>query len=417
MTDFANPAAAGGKTPPASAPMQSPWVQLRSVSMNPFIYDRMLGHVDPSARPGDAVQVYDRDRHLFGRGLFNPRSKIALRMLVHGDQPVDDAFWQSRLASAVALRGKLRLPETTDAYRLVHAEGDGLSGLIVERYAGVLVFEVFSLGIFQRLEEIRRILLEILPKPTSLDRPDRTGESWQTFVRADESVERMEGFRAQPPETPPSKLIVREHGIRYRVDVAGGQKTGFFCDQRENRRRLATLCRDAEILDLCCYSGGFSLCAKLLGGAREVTAVDLDEAALALAKENANLNQARIHFAHADAFVYLRQMNSAGRQFDAVVLDPPKLALARSGLEDAMRKYYDLNTLAMQAVRPGGFLVTCSCSGLVSPDAFTDVVFRAARRARRSVQLLDFTGAGADHPVMPSAPQSAYLKAMWLRVL
>jgi 23S rRNA (cytosine1962-C5)-methyltransferase len=219
---------------------------------------------------------------------------------------------------------------------------------------------------------------------------------------------------AQQPEI--GRLVIREHGIRYRVDAAGGHKTGFFCDQRDNRRRLATLCRDATVLDLCCYTGGFSLCAKLPGGAREVTGVDLDEAAIALAKENANLNQTRIDFVHSDAFAYLRLMIANGRRFDTVVLDPPKLAATRNDVEDALRKYNDLNALAMQVVRSDGILMTCSCSGLVSRQLFTETVFRAARRAGVSLQIFDQTGAGPDHPMMMNCPESEYLKVLWLRV-
>jgi len=397
--------------------MQSPWVQLRSASMHPFIYERMIKHADPAAKPGDAVSIYDKSGRYFGRGLYNPRSRIALRVLTYEDRPIEEAFWREQLSRAVVLRGRLQLDQVTDAYRLIHAEGDGLSGLIVERYADCLVCELFALGIYRRVESLLATLCQILPPPASLDRPDRAAPSWRTVVRADSTVERMEGFKIPPPGQVPGHLTIHEHGVRYRVDPSSGHKTGFFCDQRDNRRRFADLCRDRDVLDLCCYTGGFSLCAKVLGGAREVTAVDLDEEAVALAKENANLNQVRIQFAHADAFVYLRQMISNGRQFDPVVLDPPKLAGSRADLEEGLHKYYDLNSLAVQVVRPGGILVTCSCSGLVSREQFADTVFRAARRARRNVQLLDSTGAGPDHPVSPSCPESSYLKVLWLRVL
>jgi 23S rRNA (cytosine1962-C5)-methyltransferase len=170
------------------------------------------------------------------------------------------------------------------------------------------------------------------------------------------------------------------------------------------------------VLDLCCYTGAFSLCAKILGGAREVTGVDLDEAAIAVARENANLNQARIDFVYADAFTYMRQMQANGRQFDVVVLDPPKLVTYRQELDDGLRKYNDLNQLAVQMVRPGGVFLTCSCSGLVSPGLFTETVHRAALRAGRNLQLVDTTYAAPDHPIMLNCPESAYLKALWCRV-
>lgn len=406
--------------PPPDA--RSPWVLLRSASLHPFVYRKMVRSADPAARPGDIVNLYDKSGRYFGRGLYNPRSQIVVRILTHEDIPVDTAFWRARLERAVALRRRLDLDAATDAYRLVHAEGDGLSGLIVERYADSLVFEVFSLAMFQRARELGTLLVEVLGPPTALDRPDRASPTWRMFLRADPRVERLEGFTVPVhPDLPggdaSTRLTIREHGIRYRVDVKEGHKTGFFCDQRDNRRRLATLCRDAEVLDLCCYTGGFALCAQKLGGARAVTGVDLDEAAIAIARENANLNQTRVDFVYADAFTYVRQMLANQRQFDVVVLDPPKLVTYREEYEDALRKYGDMNALALQVVRPGGVFVTCSCSGLVSRSAFLETVRRAAQRAGRALQLFDQSGAAPDHPMLLDCPESAYLKVLWFRVL
>ncbi len=408
----------GGKpvAPPADA--ESPWVQLRSTTSHPFVYRRMVGAIDPAARPGDVVNIYDKSGSLFGRGLFNPRSEIAVRVLSYGDTPIDDAFWRGALGQAVALRQRLRLDDICDAYRLVHAEGDGLSGLIVERYADSLVVEVFSLGIFNRVGQITDLLREILPPPSSLDRPDSAAGVWQVVVRADERVQSREGFGIVPAAGKDVRsVVVREHGVRYRVNMTSGHKTGFFCDQRDNRLRLARLCHEADVLDCCCYTGGFGLCAAVIGGARSVTCVDLDEDAIALARENANLNQKRVNLVHADVFPYLRQMAVNQRSFDTVVLDPPKLARTRDEYDDALSKYHDLNVLGMRVVRPGGILLTCSCSGLVSPTAFMETVQRAARRVGRMVQIIDQSGAAPDHPVRPNCPESAYLKAIWLRVI
>jgi len=405
-----------------SAQLMSPWVVLRSVSNHPFVYRKMVREVDDAARPGQVVNVYDKGLSFFGRGLFNPRSQIVVRMLTWDTTPVDDAFWRGRLTRAVELRRRLRLDEVTDACRLVHSEGDELSGLIVERYADCLVFEFFSLGMFQRHARIAALLGEILGPPTRLDRPDRVTGTWRTVLRADARIEAIEGFHVPSPgayvdlEHPP-RVTIREQGVRYRVDVRSGHKTGFFCDQRDNRRRFAGLCRDAVVLDLCCYTGAFGLTAKILGGAREVTGVDLDQAAIAVARENANLNQTRVDFVYADAFTYLRQMLATGRQFDAVVLDPPKLATARGEVPEALQKYHDFNSLAVQVVRPGGVFLTCSCTGLVSREVFRQTVHQAARRAGRTLQLFDESGAAPDHPVMLNCPESAYLKALWFRVL
>ena len=377
----------------------------------------MIAGVDAAARPGDVVHIYDPSGQYFGRGLFNPASEIVVRILTSRDEAVDERFWAERLGAAAALRRKLELSRVTDAYRLVHAEGDGLSGLIAERYADFLVFEIFSLGMHQRIEGIAKALAGVLPPPESLDRPGRSGGRWRVLVRADQRMTKREGFTvAPPPDDQPTSVTIREHGVRYRVDMAAGHKTGFFCDQRDNRLAFAKLSRDADLLDCCCYTGGFGLAAKVLGEAREVTSVDLDEAAIAVAKENANLNQTRINHVHADAFIYLRQMIANGRQFDAMVLDPPKFAVTRADYEDALKRYHDLNLLALQVVRPGGVLLTCSCSGLVSVETFTDTVRRAARRANRVAQCFNVTGAAPDHPVRLDCPESGYLKALWLRV-
>ena len=413
------PAAAIRTTSAAPPNALSPWVSLRSANFHPFIFQRMIATADPAAKPGDLVNVYDKFGILFGRGLYNPRSQITLRMLAHGNAPVDDAFWRAALERAVALRRTLNLDAVTDAYRLVHAEGDGLSGLIVERYADCLVFEIFALGMFQRVPMLAENLAAILGAPTSLDRPGRASPNWRTIVRADEHVERLEGFKVLKPKADadePRTVVIREHGIRYRVDMAGGHKTGFFCDQRDNRRAFAALCNDASVLDVCCYTGGFGLCAKILGKAREVTSVDLDEAALATAKENVNLNNTRISLVHADAFVYMRQMETAGHRFDAIVLDPPKLATSRENIEEAIRKYHDLASVAARIVKPGGVLLACSCSGLVSPAEFDEAVLRGVRRPGRTIQIINQTGAAADHPVMTTCPESAYLKTLWLRL-
>jgi 23S rRNA (cytosine1962-C5)-methyltransferase len=413
------------RQPKATAPppdAASPWVLLRSATVHPFVYRKMVRAADDAARPGDIVHVYDKAGTLFGRGLYNPHSQIVVRMLTWGDEPVDDAFWRSRLSRALHFRSQLGLDRHTDAYRLVHAEGDELSGLIVERFADTLVFEPFSLGMFQQRDRILPLLAELLGPPTSLDNPEHAATEWRVLIRADARVERLERFQApaltkQLREGAPDRVTIRENNIRFRVDFREGHKTGFFCDQRDNRRRFAALCDGADVLDLCCYTGGFSLAAKLLGNAREVTGVDLDEDMIAVAKDNANLNQTRIKFVYADVFTFLRQMLQNGRQFDAVVLDPPKLAIYRAEYREALAKYVDFNALAMQVVRPNGVLLTCSCSGLVSPSAFRESVHRAGQRAGRRVQLFDQTAAGPDHPVMLNCPESAYLKACWLRVL
>ena len=207
-----------------------------------------------------------------------------------------------------------------------------------------------------------------------------------------------------------------EHGVRFKVRFDAGHKTGFFCDQRDNRRKLAEMTAGADVLDMCCNTGGFGLYAQVKGGAAEVTGVDLDEDAIDQARDNANLNSVRIKLVHADAFPYLRQMQTNNRSFDVVVLDPPKLVFGRADSDEGRRKYVDLNRLAMTAVKPGGLLVSCSCSGAVSSDEFVGLVTGAARGVGRRIQFVDRTVAAGDHPVRPESPEAEYLKVMWMRI-
>jgi 23S rRNA (cytosine1962-C5)-methyltransferase len=355
-------------------------------------------------REGDLVRVVDRNGVAIGFGLWNSRSQIALRLLSHEAEPPGPLFWDRRLDQAIALRRELlRLDDVTNAYRVLHAEADGLSGLIVDRFDQMLSAEVFSLGMYQRIGPILR----------------RLGERLGTRdfrVHVDERIALAEDFPGRPVVSAeaPERVTIHEHGLRYRVQFHGGHKTGFFCDQRDNRLALARFCQDRVVLDVCCYTGGFTLNALMRGGAREVTGVDLDEKAIALARENANLNQVRPSLVHADAFGYLRQMKLNGRSYGVVVLDPPKLIPSRPEISAGKRKYFDLNVLAMGVVEPGGVLLTCSCSGLLAVEEFLVLLRAAARTAGRTAQVLAVTGAAPDHPVGLEALEGAYLKAVWL---
>lgn len=397
----------GASAPPAGHAFPYPWVRLRSGTGHAFVYRRMVAEVDPGVKPGDVVAVYDKHDRLFGHAFYHDKSQIALRVLSHSPAAVDEGFFMSRLRLAVDWRRQLIGSDAgTNVYRLVHSEGDGISGLIAERYADAIVIEVFSLGVFRRIELFKRLLGEL----TGVER---------FVVRADERVEQLEGFHVKPALSTAGVEIVtvREYGLRFRVDLRGGHKTGFFADQRDNRRRLAGLTAGREVLDVCCYTGGFGIYAAKPGTAASVTGVDLDEKAIELARKNAHLNDARIAHVHADAFAYLRQMQTNGRAYDVVVLDPPKFVAGQDDFEEGARKYVDLNTLGMSVLRPGGLLLTCSCSGSVSRDDFMGMVKAAANRVRRPLQVTEITGAAPDHPVMANAPESAYLKAVWARVM
>src|SRR5262245_20822540 len=396
-----------------------PGVHLRSVRLHPHLFRKLIDRADPEAQPGDLVAVHTPQGTLLGHGLYNPRAEIAVRILNFDPTPPGPAFWEARLSRAVALRRDLlRLARDTDAYRILHAEGDGLSGLVVDRYGDVLSAEVFSLAMFQRSQAI-------------LERLGKLLETRHTLVQVPVQAHGQEGFLAEPVRSPelPDETLVSESGTKFRVRFDEGHKTGFFCDQRDNRRRLAEFCSGRSVLDLCCYTGGFAIQAKRLGNAGDVTAVDLDEKAIALARENARLNQQKINFVHADAFGYMRDMIANGRTFDVVVLDPPKLIHNRRELEEGLRKHLDLNRLAVQLVADGGLLVSCTCSGLLEESEFLRLLHTAARQAGqlpardgqtrvpgRGLQILARTGAAPDHPVAVDCPETEYLKAVWMRV-
>lgn len=391
-------------TPLGSESWQEPWVELKYFSYNPAVFPRMIGAFSPEIEPGSIVHVYDKNGEPFGAGFWNEPSRTPLRMVYHGKDNFTEADLDKTVANAVRLRRDiLRLDETTNAYRIIHGDSDGIGGLIVDRYADVLSLDVSTLGAWQRLERWLPMLHKLC-------------DTSRHVIQIDEDIARMEGIdtRKQPCPSDPVRIVkILENGITYEVDFAQGHKTGFFCDQRDNRLKFSTMVKGASVLDLCCYSGGFSIAAKMLGDAQEVTAVDLDEKAIAMAKRNANINNQRINFVHADAFVYARQMVRNGTLFDAVLLDPPKFIIGRDGYEDGIKKYHDLNMLGLQCLRPGGLFVTCSCSGLLTPPDFERVIIKAAQRQGRKLQIMALTGPGWDHPFLSTYPEGRYLKVLW----
>ena len=395
-----------------------PWVQLKYFTYHPHVFPRFIRDASEDARPGCWVHVYDKLGQPFGAGLWNPRARIPLRMVTHTRGISEESVLEASLERAVRLRTEvLELGTETDAYRLVNSDGDGVSGLTIDRYGDLLVCDVVSLGIHQRL-------------PAWLPKLHAWAGTKRHLVRVSPETSRNEEIRLprkgiDPEQPSPGKLKVREHGIVFEVDFESGHKTGFFCDQRPNRKLLTRFTKGARVLDLCCYTGGFSISALKSGGAEEITGVDFDETAIAQARRNANLNQLpqnRQKWIHADAFGWSRQMTKNGQQWDVVVLDPPKLVLSRdpeddNGPERGRRKYEDLNRLAMQLTRPGGLLVTCSCSGLVDADVFERYVIAAAHNLGVRLQILDRTGPGLDHPQFSNCPESRYLKVIWARVI
>jgi len=395
--------------PPNTTGWRTPWVQLKTWTFHPQIYPSMIRDASPDARPGALVSVYDKDGREFGAGLWNPSARVPLRVLHHGTEPFGEDELTAYLDRAIELRlDLLKLGAQTEAFRVIHSDADGLSGLIIDRFGDTLSVQLHSLGMAQRLAGW-------LPHLHA-----RLGTK-RCVVEVDPAIARFEKIDMRMLKSDPVRAVkFRENGLLYEVDFATGHKTGFFCDQRDNRRRLVDFCKDKRVLDICCYTGGFALAAKVLGGAKEVVGVDLDEAAIAQAKRNANINgQARIEWVHCDGFSYLRQMRKNTERWDVVVLDPPKLVFSREpeeGEEDGIVKYEDLNSLGIVVTAPGGLLVTCSCSGQLSAEDFERAVVKAAHRVGRKLQIIDRTGPGADHPMMSNCPESRYLKVIWARV-
>jgi 23S rRNA (cytosine1962-C5)-methyltransferase len=371
-------------------------------SSHPWIFQKMVDRPPARLPPGTVVDVLDRAGAWVGRGFYNGHSRIALRVLTADpDEAVDEPFFARKLSRAVSLRRTwLKLDADADAYRLVHSEGDGLSGLVVDRFGGVLVLEFFAAGMYRFREAIQSALAKEFP-----------GSRFYHF--AEEHVQKQESFDCRPPEPPPPEVIT-ENGVRFRVAPGSKHKTGFFLDQRDNRDYLASFCAGKRVLDLCCNSGGFAVYAKARG-AEEVTGVDLDESALALARQNAGLNGVRVRFVQADLFPWLRDMIGQGQRWDVVVLDPAKQTRDREEVETALRRYTDMNRLALMAVADGGIFLTCSCTGLVSEYDFLGSVRRSAWQAGRELQIFRIAGAGADHPHLAHVQEGRYLKAVFGR--
>lgn len=373
-------------------------------SSHPWIFQKMVERPAERIAPGTVVDIRERTGQWVGRGFYNGHSRITLRLLTTDpNEAIDADFFRRKLADAVSLRRELlNLDETTNAYRLVHSEADGLSGLIVDRYGDTLVLEFFAAGMFKQRAAIMEALSGHFPNA-------------RYYWFAEEHVGKQESFDCRAPEPPPPDVIV-ENGLKFRVAPGSKHKTGFFVDQRDNRKRLASFCSGKRMLDICCNTGGFAVYAKALGGAAEAVGIDLDEQALDLARGNAKLNNATIRFVQADLFSWLRDVIPNPEKFDVVVLDPAKLTRDRESVDLALKKYCDMNRLAMHVVKPGGVLLSCSCTGLVREEDFLESMRRAAWQAQRNLQIFHVGGAGSDHPFLLSVPEGRYLKAVFARV-
>lgn len=381
-------------------------------SQHPWVFAGAIGSVSGRPDVGAEVIVRSHEGRFVARGLFNPNSNIRVRLYSWEEQQsLDDDFWQARVSSAVRFRQKLFAGSSIiNACRMIFSESDGLSGLTVDRINDWLVVQWTSAALALRQPAI-------LAELQSLLAPRGIWLRTEKGIKAQEGLEVEDGLLTG--EVPPTSLEIEENDLRLSVDLQAGQKTGFYYDQRENRRLMGSYVRGGRVLDMFCYSGAFAVGAAKLGAATEVVAVDSSNSALALAARNAELNGVadRISFQCEDAFDFLESQVAVGEKYDVVVLDPPKLARSRSGLERAAKAYVRLNQLGMLVLKPDGILITCSCSGHVQRDDFQQIIARASLEAGRRVQILEERGQAPDHPVSVSCLETSYLKCTVCRVV
>ena len=370
---------------------------------HPWVWSAQVHKPSQPIRPGSVVEVVDAKQRFVGRGFWNSHARIALRLLSKDpDTHINDDWITRQIQNAVQRRRTLlQLDQITNAWRVVHSEGDGLGGLIVDRYADVLVIEYFAAGMWRFRDAIHTSLNQAFP-----------GAKLYWF--AQKHVQKQESFDCRSTMAP-SPVQIQEHGQLFHAVPGCGHKTGFFADQRDNRQRFAKLAYRRNVLDLCCNSGGFAIHA-MAAGAHQAHGVDLDSGILEIASDNARVNQLKVHFEQADIFDWLRAAKAKGARYDAIVLDPARLTRDRHQVPAALKKYFAMNRLVLDVMPPGGLLLTCSCSGLVSQDQFIDMLRRVAANAARRIRILEIHGASADHPVSVDVPENRYLKAVYCQV-
>jgi len=374
------------------------------INRHPWIFSGAIKEAKGSITPGDIVTVLSANRDFLGKGFVNPKSQIFVRMLTFSDEPVDERFFANRIEGAWLSR-KLIMTSDTNAFRIVNAEGDFLPGLIIDKYASALVAQFNSLGMNKLKSLIIEILKETIIPDTIVERTE--GESLK-LEGLEESSKMLYGKA-------PDKIQIIENRVKFWVDILTGQKTGFFLDQRQNRRLIAQLSSGKKLLNCFSYTGGFSAYAAIAGAV--TTSVEASESAQKLAQDNFKLNDIdpQAHqFVTGDVFDYLRSEND---NYEIIVLDPPAFVKRKQHLQKGTRGYKDINRLAMKRVESGGYLLSCSCSNYVNWDLFQKILFSAAKEAVRDVQIVGRFGAPSDHPVSIYHPEGEYLKSFLLRVV
>jgi 23S rRNA (cytosine1962-C5)-methyltransferase len=389
-----------------------PGKERSAMRRHPWIFEGSVDALKGRARAGDTVDVFAHDGRPLGRAAFSPHSQIRARLWSFDiEETIDHAFFKRRVAAAVAARAALPELANQEGLRLIHGESDGLPGVIADRYGETVVVQLNSAG----AEKWRDAIAAALLQATGCKR---------IFERSDSDVRVLEGLQARTGflhgEAPAGAVLIEEHGLRLEVDIQGGHKTGFYLDQRENRRLVRELAAGRSVLNCFCYTGGFSLQA-LAGGAASVLSIDSSGPALESARRNLALNPQlpadRAGWRDADVFEELRALKKAGARFDLIVLDPPKFAPSAAHAGRAARAYKDINLLGFRLLNPGGLLMTYSCSGGIGPELFQKIVASAAADAGADARILRRLGAAADHPVALAFPEGEYLKGLLCQVV
>ena len=369
-----------------------------------WIFDNEIASILGSFEDGDIVAVHDFDGYGLGKGFINRNSKIRVRMMTRNrHQEIDEAFLKMRVQEAWDYRKKV---SDTGSCRVIFGEADFLPGLVVDKFSDVLVVQSLALGI----DRLKNQIVELLKEVLAADGIKICGvyERGDAKVRRQEGMELYKGFIGEPFDT---NVEIEENGVRYMVDVKDGQKTGFFLDQKYNRKAIQHLCKDAKVLDCFTHTGSFALNAGY-GGAKEVTGVDASELAVEQATLNSKLNgmEDRVKFICRDVFELLPELEEKGEKFDVVILDPPAFTKSRNSVKNAVKGYREINLRAMKLVRDGGFLATCSCSHFMTYELFTQTIHQAARNVHKRLRQVEYRTQAPDHPILWAAEESYYLK-------
>lgn len=371
--------------------------EARILSGHQWVFSNEIARIEGSPQAGDIIEVRRSDHYYLGLGFFNPHSLIAVRFLTSQEEEISHAFFERRITDAYKLRTRL-FPQS-ESFRVVNGESDFLPGLVVDKYNEYLSVQTLSFGMDQRLDAICDVLESLFHPKAIVERND-------TPLRTLEHLEEKKGTLRGVAE----HTIVTENGAKFNVDLLKGQKTGFFLDQRENRKTVRSYAMSASVLDCFCNEGGFSINAAL-GGASHVLGIDISETAIERSRVNSVINQiGNAEYRQADVFELLKEYSAQHKQFDIVILDPPSFTRSRKNVKSALRGYKTINGLALTMVKDGGLLLTASCSHHITEDSFLTVVEESAKKSGRRLRLLEQSGASPDHPVLVSMPETRYLK-------